>query len=610
MTNRLAHLMAGGALTLFVLAAGCGTSGESASAGPRGVSAKSDATASFSGATDILQPGWNAIGLRGLPVTAIQGTNIAGFAYWDGTAYQTKSLTLEEVNANGGTRRGLWVFATGTGNITYSATDPSAVSLDLRAGWNLVAFPNTTPLQGPNFIARTGPNTTVPLGQVLLPQFNEIQPDRTYRQVDVTAGGSVLPGKAYWVFASQSVALSYGGSTPTPSPSPATSPSPGTSPTPVVTVSPSPGASPAASPSPAPTSSPSPSGGTLTSTFFPVTGALSEVHAISEEGRWVFGNQYDFGSNLNVPFDADLVNGVLTRDQSAFATNFGDRYFSGGSATADGSLAFIPSGNRDELARHTRSTNSGQGLGAYNSFADSPYTNASGSMVAYNTNYNSSAHACIWRASSGHAQIEDIAAVGGVGRIISYAGRQQLSDNSQVLVQDRPSSSVPGTQYLRVNLENNQVTTVFAPNTAVSSEMWLSGNGTQVLYYSGVDSATGELFVHDIDGGTPTDDRVGVSDGGAIANAPCYTQGTSTPFSSSGRFVLFYSEANNLVAGDSGSTGDYFLRDRLNRTTVRVNVDETGARLNGLVFPAMSRNAQWIVWPASGGYRRVRNPAL
>jgi uncharacterized repeat protein (TIGR01451 family) len=47
-----------------------------------------------------------------------------------------------------------------------------------------------------------------------------------------------------------------------------------------------------------------------------------------------------------------------------------------------------------------------------------------------------------------------------------------------------------------------------------------------------------------------------------------------------GRFVAFFSEASNLVPGDTNGTRDIFIRDRLTGTTERVNVSSAGAEAN------------------------------
>lgn len=56
---------------------------------------------------------------------------------------------------------------------------------------------------------------------------------------------------------------------------------------------------------------------------------------------------------------------------------------------------------------------------------------------------------------------------------------------------------------------------------------------------------------------------------------------TSAVLSSTGRFVAFGSSAADLVAGDTNGAADVFLRDLETGTTVRVNVDSSGAQEPG-----------------------------
>src|SRR5438067_2367503 len=48
---------------------------------------------------------------------------------------------------------------------------------------------------------------------------------------------------------------------------------------------------------------------------------------------------------------------------------------------------------------------------------------------------------------------------------------------------------------------------------------------------------------------------------------------SSASVSADGRYVAFYSQATNLVPGDTNGTFDVFVRDLLTNTTTRVSVD-------------------------------------
>jgi Tol biopolymer transport system component len=65
--------------------------------------------------------------------------------------------------------------------------------------------------------------------------------------------------------------------------------------------------------------------------------------------------------------------------------------------------------------------------------------------------------------------------------------------------------------------------------------------------------------------------------GGALPDGASF----SASVSGDGRFVVFTSDATNLVVGDTNSASDVFLRDCLLATTTRVSVSNTGAQGDG-----------------------------
>ena len=75
-----------------------------------------------------------------------------------------------------------------------------------------------------------------------------------------------------------------------------------------------------------------------------------------------------------------------------------------------------------------------------------------------------------------------------------------------------------------------------------------------------------DVFVRDVAAGTTQ--RVSVSSRGAQANGPAEEAfGSGVDISSNGRYVLFDSEATNLVPNDTNHFADVFIRDRLKGTT-------------------------------------------
>jgi Tol biopolymer transport system component len=80
-------------------------------------------------------------------------------------------------------------------------------------------------------------------------------------------------------------------------------------------------------------------------------------------------------------------------------------------------------------------------------------------------------------------------------------------------------------------------------------------------------------------------------------------QGNQTPtfsspsISADGRFVVFFSDASNLVPEDTNRSIDIFVRDTLSNTTTRVSVDSEGNQGNSLSWrPSISGDGRFVVF--------------
>lgn len=90
---------------------------------------------------------------------------------------------------------------------------------------------------------------------------------------------------------------------------------------------------------------------------------------------------------------------------------------------------------------------------------------------------------------------------------------------------------------------------------------------------------------------------VSLNNGGGQGNSASGISGRGACPSADGRFVAFASNANNLVAGDGNGFADIFVRDNVAGTTVRVSVSSAGGQGNGASgSPWMSDNGQFIVF--------------
>jgi Tol biopolymer transport system component len=136
---------------------------------------------------------------------------------------------------------------------------------------------------------------------------------------------------------------------------------------------------------------------------------------------------------------------------------------------------------------------------------------------------------------------------------------------------------------------------------AQSSQSAISADGRFVAFWSfatnlvaGDTNNEWDIFVRNRR--TQLTSRVSVGPGGQQANG--FNQDPA--ISAHGRFVVFMSDATNLVAGDTNGTTDVFVRDRRTHVTHRVSVGPGGLQANGRSFaPAISADGRFVAFAST-----------
>lgn len=112
----------------------------------------------------------------------------------------------------------------------------------------------------------------------------------------------------------------------------------------------------------------------------------------------------------------------------------------------------------------------------------------------------------------------------------------------------------------------------------------ISGNGKYIIFVSNATNlVTGDtnnqsdLFLHDLEENTTT--LVSLANNGMQGNAGV----NDSTITSDGRYVAFVSSSSNLVPNDNNGAADVFVRDLINSTTVRVSVSNDGSEGNNQV---------------------------
>ncbi len=144
---------------------------------------------------------------------------------------------------------------------------------------------------------------------------------------------------------------------------------------------------------------------------------------------------------------------------------------------------------------------------------------------------------------------------------------------------------------------------VATDGTQANMLTWLniiSGNGRYVLFYTGADNLVAgdtnssfDVFVHDRVTGVT--ERVNVaSDGSQAVGGSSWARNISAD----GRFVTFTSDSRNLVSDDSNWVRDLFIHDRELGTTERVNLTSNGQQelSNGPGSSSMSDDGRYVVF--------------
>jgi Tol biopolymer transport system component len=128
----------------------------------------------------------------------------------------------------------------------------------------------------------------------------------------------------------------------------------------------------------------------------------------------------------------------------------------------------------------------------------------------------------------------------------------------------------------------------------------ISADGRYVAFYSGADNLVPgdtnfvwDIFVRDLQNGVT--ERVNVDSTGGQASGPYGSY--DAKISADGRYVVFRSLQTNLVPGDTNAASDIFVRDRQTGTTERVSVDSAGTQADADSFwPSISADGRYVAF--------------
>ena len=193
--------------------------------------------------------------------------------------------------------------------------------------------------------------------------------------------------------------------------------------------------------------------------------------------------------------------------------------------------------------------------------------------------------------ASGHSYWS---AISGSGRYVAFeSGASNLvgddtNDAWDVFMRDRDAGE---TMRINVDSSGGQV-------SGGASRPAISADGRYVAFESmSLDLVAGDtnndadVFVRDRHAGVTT--RVSVDSSGAQGNGAS----AKPAISADGRHVVFQSSASNLVPGDTNDSDDVFCHDRQTGDTARISVDSSSNQANGGSYaPSISADGRYVAF--------------
>ena len=189
------------------------------------------------------------------------------------------------------------------------------------------------------------------------------------------------------------------------------------------------------------------------------------------------------------------------------------------------------------------------------------------------------------------------AAISANGRFVAFE-----SDASNLVPDDTNTNDVFVRDRQRGVTERVSVGAGGVQLNGLSVDPAISGDGRFVAFVSNAANAPGgdgssvsRIYLRDRAEGTT--ELVSVGPGGVL---PDRFQTRRPALSDGGRYIVFLSDATNLVPGDTNGTQDVFVRDRVARTTTRANVGPGGVQAVGdtcgLISPNISANGRYVAF--------------
>ncbi len=225
------------------------------------------------------------------------------------------------------------------------------------------------------------------------------------------------------------------------------------------------------------------------------------------------------------------------------------------------------------------------------------WNEASGTLTLESTNSSDQNGSFFWGSNSFGPTISATGQFVGFNSAAQNLASPEITiQNFHAYVKDRTSRALSRVSLMDGGTDNCEGSFQSSP----SSSPFISADGDVAAFTSacaftlpaaetGDANGVADVFVRTISAMSTT--RVSVSSAGDEADG----QSTALGISDDGRYILFASDATNLVAGDDNGATDLFVHDLTTRTTTRVSYSVDYAQLaEGAVSGSISRSGRFV----------------
>jgi Tol biopolymer transport system component len=183
--------------------------------------------------------------------------------------------------------------------------------------------------------------------------------------------------------------------------------------------------------------------------------------------------------------------------------------------------------------------------------------------------------------------------VPGETRVCSYSGGAGTAC-PDVFLQDRQTGLIEHISVDSNGFGGDGASSVFSRPAVSADGRYIAFSSQASNLVAGDTNGVEDVFIRDRQ--TRVTQRVSVRTGGVQGNAASGGYQSRIAMNADGRYVAFYSDASNLVNGDTNGTGDIFVHDRQTGVTQRVSVRSGGLQASAFGSPSISADGRYVAF--------------